>query len=159
MVLTGRHLGAKLKSKLNMDRQVKPKQAKDQLKVKMQHPNMGPQANHKQMQHLQGKCTQQVKMKPKQANHQLKLNMQLKIILLEILLPMNIYLQVNHPSATIGQLQIVGLTGRHLGAKLKSKLNMDQQVKPKLNNLQPNMLVLNFNLQLNLQPNMQLDQM
>ena len=123
---------------------------------------------------------QQVKVKPKQANHQLKLNLQpimqltnnmlLKIILLMNFQPKNIQhnnlqlkmkMQANHPSATIGQLQIVGLTGRHLGAKLKSKLNMDQQVKmkPKLNNLQPNMLVLNFNLQLNLQPNMQLDQM
>ena len=71
-------------------------------------------------------------MQPKQANHQLKLNMQLKIILLEILLPMNIYLQVNHPSATIGQLQIVGLTGRHLGAKPKMQPIMQANHQLKL---------------------------
>ena len=56
MVLMGRHLGAKLNTQ----------------------PNMGPQANHKQMQHLQGKCTQQVKMQPIM---QLTNNMLLKIIL------------------------------------------------------------------------------
>ena len=41
--------------------------------------------------------------------------------------------QVDHPSATIGQLQIFGLTGRHLGAKPKMKLNLQPNMGPQAN--------------------------
>ena len=88
----------------------------------------------------------QVNMQPKQANHQLKLNlqtiMQVKVNSKHKQVNSK-HKQVNHPCATIGQLQIVGLTGRHLGAKLKSKhkqVNSKPKMKPKLLKMKPKLL-------------------